>query len=111
MYYGATGYNAEVYYQFGKDGIRESSFGGYDAEHRQQYNDLWNEYVNTADANGRKLVAGEMQVLYMEDMYAMPCYFVNSVYLVNTSVFQNFTGMGDYERTGDYQIANWSLGN
>ena len=71
---------------------------------------MFKEYKSTPDAAGRKAIAGEIQAMYMEDLYEMVLYFTNTCYLVNSGKLQGWTGISqDYEAIAVYDFSQWSL--
>lgn len=110
MFYHGSGYNTAVFQEWVPGGYRESGMIGFETEHRQEYADLLTQYKNTADAAGRKAIAGQMQAMFMEDMYGTVTYFVNTGYMVNSGKLQGWTGISqDYESLAEYDFSEWTL--
>ena len=108
-YIGGNG-NTAVYAEWVPDGYKEGNMNGFEKEHRQEYADLLNEYKSTPDAAGRKVIAGQIQTLFLEDAYLSPAYFVKTGYLVNSGKLKGWTGISqDYEHLGLYDFSKWSL--
>ena len=109
IYFGG-GTNTSFYKDYGIGGGYDAWFAGFEADHRQVYTNLWGEYQNTIDANEKKRIAGELQLQYMEDLYGIPLYFLNTVYLVNSIHLQGYKGIStDYEMYAYLGVEDWSL--
>lgn len=61
------------------------SFMGLDEERGAMFDDLMNAYNATADAEERKELSWQMQVLNYENNYIIPLYFMNEVVCYNTA--------------------------
>lgn len=61
------------------------SFMGLDEERGAMFDDLMNAYNATADAEERKELSWQMQVLNYENNYIIPLYFMNEVVCCNTA--------------------------
>ena len=109
--YAGVGAGTTVYSYYGKNGLSNDTYlGDFEAEHREFYDKKWLEYQNTVDVNGKKEISGELQLQYMEDMYGIPLYFLNTVYLVNSGHLQGYAGIStDYESYAYYAFENWVL--
>ena len=92
------------------DGGNERELLGFDYEHRKEYNKLIEQYKSTPDAAGRKAISGQLQAMYIQDMYESVLYFTNTCYLVNSGKLQGWTGISqDYEAIAVYDFSQWSL--
>jgi len=110
MFYYGGGYNTAVFQEWVPGGYRENGLFGFETEHRQAYADLLAQYKNTADAADRKAISGQMQAMFMEDMYCTVAYFINTGYMVNSGKLQGWTGISqDYESMAAYDFSQWTL--
>ena len=110
LYYFGGGYNTAVYQEWVPGGTKEAQLNGFETERRQEYADLLSKYQNTSDAAGRKSISGELQAMFVEDMWMSVAYFVNTGYLVNSGKLQGWTGVSqDYESMVVYDFSQWSL--
>lgn len=108
--YAGIGYNTAVYERMSTNGTYGKRILSIDPDRPAEYDALFAAYKTTADAAGRKTIAGELQLMYLEDMYFFPIYFINTGYMVNSGKLQGWTGISaDYETQGFYDICNWTL--
>ena len=110
MMYMGVGSGPVVYSYYGTDNNYETHMNGFESENREFYNEKWAEYSNSIDINERKRICGEIQLQYMEDLYGIPLYFLNTVYLVNTAHLQGYTGIStDVESFEYHGFEDWLL--